>query len=291
MPVPRRRSPDARRRDRVAVLLVALAAGVAAILAATGGAAGEPADLVVTQTVSGTPVEGGTGSIQIRIANTGLGDATEVIAFGGVPIGSTLNAITPSQGACAKGRNSVFTCNFGVIPAGATVTASMSVGWGPAGTATGQVQSTSSSADANATDNVSRLTVAIGAGPADAQLSGRASGGSPSAGSTFQFAYRVKVGGKTSAVDTRLTSVIGNAAVLGASTSTGATCTVAGDLVGGFVVDCPLGTIPGGGGVDVTVDVLAPAAGTLVTSGANVSHTNPETNPTNDSVVVNVTTR
>lgn len=287
---PRRRT---RTRDLAAVLLVALAGSVAAILATTGGAAIGPTDLTVSQTlVSGAPVEGGTGSIRITIVNNGPGDAAEVIVPGGVPSGSTLNAITPSQGLCAKGRNSVFTCNFGIIPAGATVTASMSVGWGPAGTATNQVQATTTSGDTNLADNVSRLTVSIGAGPADAQLSGKASSGSPTAGLPFQFAYRVKVGGKTSATDTVLTTVIGNAVVLGASSTVGAACSVTGDLVGGYRVDCPLGTIPGGGGADVTVDVLAPEApGTLVTSGANVSHSNAETNPSNDVVVTNVTTR
>jgi hypothetical protein len=279
---------------RCAVVLAATTATVASAFAlgpsSTTHAVGS-ADGTVTETlVTTNPGVGGNARIVVTVTNAGPDPIPEAIVPGGAPTGATLDSVTPSQGACAKGRNSVYTCNFGLLPAGASARATVSVTLGQAGPVTAQASlQTLGVSDPDFTNNVARLTFDVGAGPVDVQLNGSASTRSPSPGTTFDYRFQVRVSGKSPAGATTLGIDLPDAVTLVGlgSTSPLAACTTTATHT-----LCDFGTMPGGSNATVTVTVVAPAGvGTDLTARAAVHHGEADPKPDNDVVVLAATTR
>lgn len=279
----RNHSPFARRAAALAVLGVVATGSAAAVGAAH--AVGETADLSVTQAVIGTPRVGTASLLAVTIVNDGPDAVTEAIVPGGVPVGSTLNAVTPSQGLCAKGRNSVYTCNTGVLAAGASARLTVSFTPTSISPATAQASVSGSGAtDPDPSDNVSRLVVEAAPGPVDVQLGGSTSTNGPDAGTAFDYRFGVKVSGKDAApdvvVDVALPASVTPVAFPGS-------CTLTGTLL-----HCELGMLPGGGQAAVVVSVVAPTTvDEVLTATGTVSSGAPDPKPANTTDVLDPTTR
>lgn len=281
MTAPRRRA--ARRATALAVVAVVGAASAAAVGAAH--AVGETADLSITQAVVGTPRVGTASLLVVTIVNDGPDAVLEAIVPGGVPVGATLNAVTPSQGACAKGRNSVYTCNTGPLAAGAS--ARLTVSFTPSSTAPATAQASvsgSGATDPDPGDNVSRLVVQAAPGPVDVQLSGSASTNGPDAGTAFDYRFQARVSGKEAAP-----AVVLDVALPASVTPVAAPV---GCALDGTLLHCELGALPGGGQASVVVTVVAPPVpGEVLTAVGTVSSGAPDPKPANNVVVLDPTTR
>jgi hypothetical protein len=268
---------------------VAAMAGAALAVSGSAGAVGEEADISIAQLAPGPYTVGSSGIITVVVTNNGPGTITEAIVPGGAPTGATLNSVSPSQGACAKGRNTVYTCNFGAIAPGSSARASVSVTFGTPGTVTSQASlQIFGATDPDLTNNVSRQSMVVASGPVDIGLSARTSPGSPDPGTMFAYQLTVKNGDKTGAegayVDLTLPAEV---TYVGGSSSTGELCSLADG-----VAHCPIGTIVGGGQATVTVNVIAPDASKVaMTASAFAGHSSSDPKPTNNSVIITTSTR
>lgn len=92
----------------------------------TAGSINFYADLAVTQSVADTAFVGDTLVYSIVVDNhtVGFGEATGVFLFDSIPSTGHLVDVTPAQGSCQVGGESV-TCDLGAIPNGTTVVVEM----------------------------------------------------------------------------------------------------------------------------------------------------------------------
>jgi uncharacterized repeat protein (TIGR01451 family) len=187
-------------------------------------------------------------------------------------------------GACSR-RTSQFAssiiCNLAGIPA----TGSATVTFSAVPVATGTLSATATAAFAVTLSQAS-TNVSIAAAPTDVQVTGSASTGSPSVGSTYFYTFQVKDNGPWGApgvtfADT-LPSVVG---FIGASTTAG-TCNASGGTV-----SCSFGDLQVGEQATVTITVQAPATPQTFTDTASVSMTDTDRQPSNNSVGVSVQVR
>jgi uncharacterized repeat protein (TIGR01451 family) len=245
------------------------------------------ADVAISQALLTAPAQG--GSVVVRITVTNIGDAASANFFviGGIS-GAALNTIGGGGATCAKGRNSVYTCALGSLPAGAS--ADLLLTGKVSNTATFTSNANLQSSDANFDNNRSTLTAAVQLPPPDVQISGSASTGSPNAGASFDYRYQIKVGGNVPATGVIFSDVLPpQVALVGVGSSiAGLVC----DTTGGVVM-CPVGDIAVGGQVQVTLTVTAPAAaGTPITNtAAAFAAGGLDAQGGNNNVTINVTTR
>lgn len=272
-------------RRRTAVLGVALTAAAASALAVAptfGAHAIGGADGAVTQTlVTADPASGGNVLIVVTVTNNGPDDIPEAIVPGSAPTGASLNTVTPSQGACAKGRNSVYTCNFGLVRAGASARATVSATLQQSGTLTSQASlQTLGVGDPDFSNNVARLTFEAAGPQVDVQLSGSASTRSPAPGEQFDYRFQLKVSGKDAATGVVLTVDLPDTAAFVGAGSSNAPVDCVPD---GLVLRCALGTMAGGANATVVVTVRAPlAVGTVMNATGRVTHAGGDSKPDND---------
>lgn len=246
-------------------------------------------DLKVDQAILGAPSQGGTVSVRVTVTNIGTQPAGIFQIAGGIFAGGTLSTVGARDAACAKGRNSVYTCGFtGLAP-----------GLSSEFLVTGRIDNgatlftvnarTGGANDVDFSNNNNTITVPVLAAPADVQISGSASTGSPAAGAVYTYTYQIKVAGNVPATGVVFTSAVpADVNLIGAGTSLGTVCTV-----DGGVLSCPLGDMAGGGQAVVTLTVQAPAVSgaTIASTGVAMAGDGRDANASNNSVTVNVTTR
>jgi uncharacterized repeat protein (TIGR01451 family) len=131
------------------------------------------------------------------------------------------------------------------------------------------------------TSSASDLTSQVAPVPTDLQITGFASTGSPTVGSTFTF--QVKDNGLQPAPGVSFADVfpVGETFVSASTNLAGQTCGLA---VG--QVSCSLGDLAVGAQANVTLTVSAPSAPTTITVTATVSMTVTDLKPSNNSVAV-----
>lgn len=264
----------------------ALAAAPAFTAHAVGGADGAVSQVLVTT----NPASGGNVLIVVTVTNNGPDDITEAIVPGSAPTGATLNTVTPSQGACAKGRNSVYTCNFGLVRAGASARATVSATLQQSGTLTSQASlQVLGASDPDLSNNVARISFDAAGPLVDVQMSGSTSTRSPAPGEQFDYRFQLKVSGKDAATDVVLTVDLPATA---AFVSAGSNNTPVDCLPDGLVLRCTLGTMAGGANATVVVTVQAPlTVGTVMNATGRVTHAGGDLKPADDSLTLSAFTK
>lgn len=274
-----------RRRAAGGAALAALAAGLVApaAFAAPAGAVGG-ADMAVSVAVVGTPTSGGNALFQVTVTNNGPDAQSVATSTGSITV--ALNSVTSATGVCAGARNSVWTCTWGTLAAGtsATYLVSGKVGNATSVTVNATVQGQT---DFDFTNNRASATATVAGPLPDLQLSGSASSNSPAAGTAYAYRYGVKAAGKAGASSVVFGDVLPDGVtVVGATTDLG-TCTVAGQGV-----SCALGDMPGGTSANVVITVIAPpTAGTTVVNSAVVDNPAGDSNGSNNTSTISITTR
>ena len=116
-------------------------------------------------------------------------------------------------------------------------------------------------------------------------MTGFASTGSPTVGSTFTYTFQVKDNGPQPAPGVSFADVIpADETFVSASTNlAGQTCALSAGQV-----SCSLGDLAVGAQANVTLTVIAPSTPTMITDTATVSMTVTDLKPSNNSVAVTV---
>jgi uncharacterized repeat protein (TIGR01451 family) len=83
--------------------------------------AGIPADLVVTQSIAGTPVAGSNFTISATVSNQGPEFASAVVLNDFLPTNCVLISVSVSQGSYSTNANGI-SCNFGMLAPGSNAT-------------------------------------------------------------------------------------------------------------------------------------------------------------------------
>lgn len=250
--------------------------GAAPVAAATGP------DIGISVVAVGTPVEGGSALFVATITNNGPDVWNNVTSTGGINV--PLNGVSSGTGTCATGRNSVWTCVWGSLAPGASVSYLVS---GKVGSATSvTVNTTVQGFDTDSTNNRSSATVAVVGAPPDVQLNGTVLNKQPAPGARVDLRYDVKLGGKSPAPDVVLTATL-PAGVSAIPELLSPLCTVAGQ-----VVTCTLGSIASGGISGVDISVQAPATlGATAAVTATALASNGDNNLSNNTEDLSFTTR
>lgn len=273
---------------RLHSLPAACALALLASLATTARAQVAGVDLAVTQAILVAPAAGGTTSVRVTVSNLGSVTLTNFQIVGGV-VNASLSSVAGPLAACAKGRNSVYTCNVpSLAPGNSTdviVTARVD------NTAVSFVSNAQSSTtgDLNPANSRSQVSAPVLAAAPDVQLSGSASTSSPRVGTPYDYRFSVKVGGSAAAAGVSFTTVLPPEVVLlNASTSLGATCTQ-----DGASLSCALGNMAAGTGADITLTVMPPATvgSSYAVSGVALAGDGRDANPGNNARTIDVTTR
>jgi hypothetical protein len=128
---------------------------------------------------------------------------------------------------------------------------------------------------------------------ADLQLTGRASTGSPTPGSTYSFNYTIKNSGTGTATDvvfSSVTPILYTGATLNGQQLTG--CTAQGILTGGDTLVCTIPTLAKGASANIVIMSTAPQAAATVASTATVgSDKIIDPNPANNSASASITVK
>lgn len=246
-------------------------------------------DLTVSQVIVSPPSQGGTATVRVTATNLGSAPHGVFQVVGGILAGGSLSTVGARDGSCAKGRNSVYTCGFTGLAPGMSTEFELTTRIDRTAPVMTVYAAVAVNGDANFGNNSTTVTVPVLAAPPDVAISGSASTGSPVAGSVFTYTYQVKVGGSVPAPGVVFTNAVpAELSLVGASTSLGTVCSLAGS-----VLSCPLGDMAAGSQAVVTLTVQASAAsGTAIANtGAAMAGDGRDANATNNSVTVNVTTR
>ena len=252
------------------------------------------ADLVLSKTASQSSViSGSTLTYQLNVTNNkpGSGTATGVVVTDPLPVGTTFQSCTTSQGSCAGpaiGSNGTVTATLGSIPSPgfAIVTIVVTV-TAPGGTTvinTGVVNSVT--VDTDISNNTASVSVSVTPAPAGADLSvvKTASAGQVESGGVLTYFLTVTNGGPDPASAVLVTDQIPSGTTFVSCSTPVGTCT--GPAVGtNGLVTANLGTVPALAPpitVTITVNVTAPNGSTLVNTGT-VSSPTTDPNPANNS--------
>jgi uncharacterized repeat protein (TIGR01451 family) len=235
------------------------------------------ADLVVTKTDSVDPVIAGNNLIYtVRVANSGPGDALDVVVTDVLPAGVTLD----STSGCAQDPTGTPTCSLGTITAGSSVQYRITVR--VASSATGQLVNTasvsSSSTLLNTGDDSVTETTTVAA-VADLVIAKSASPNPVAAGAELIYDITVTNNGPSDAQNVVTTDM------LPVGVTFDSTIGCAEDP--GGVPTCTLGTIPAGssGQYKIIVRVDGNSVGTIINS-ARVSSSTTEGNEGDEEISV-----
>ncbi len=167
----------------------------AAVAAFTGALAStmvaSAATLSITQTGPATAVGDQTITFSATITNAGPDNLSNFVITGGVT-GGGLSSVSGAGAACAKGRNSVYTCNVASFPAGSSTRLSISMRVDKAATS---ASSRVSAGSESVTTSVAVTPAAGGGGGGGGGTGGGGGGG----GGTTTTAGVIKVGAAAAA--------------------------------------------------------------------------------------------
>ena len=267
----------------VAAILLALAVAIpaqAATVSATGA-------LDLTITGPDNPVIGSVAPISIGVTNT---TASPTGSFGAVqffvPVGSQLSggAINNSTGAvCARlgggGASGVLVnCPLASLAPGASAT----IGFGVIPQSLGTLDLSAAAVD-GFTITSAELIMPIAPAPTDVQITGFASTGSPTLGSTYTYTFQVKDNGAWPAPAVVFADTIPASLTYVAVSSTIGSCSQAAGTV-----SCAFGDMTVGAQANVVITVQAPSTAQTIMDVASVSMGVTDRQASNDSVAVAV---
>lgn len=251
-------------------------------LVALGSAGLTPAEaassLSLTQTVSGNAVVDQDLTFTVTMTNTSATPISEGIDDN-VPFGVTFVSLKSTGITCAGTHgNALIICSPTTFASGASVRYALTVRPTVAGTL-----SNTALGDPDFLLE-SQVSVQVAPAPTDVQVTGSASTGSPSVGSTFSYTFQVKDNGPWSVPDVTFSDPLpSQVSVVGASTDNGSTC----NQTAGTVT-CDLGGTNVGQQVNVVITVVAPTAPSTFTNTATITPSVTDTQPSNNSVSVTV---
>jgi uncharacterized repeat protein (TIGR01451 family) len=252
--------------------------------AALPAQAAASADLSVSQSVTGTPVVGQKLTYTLAVTNNGPDDATQVGIVDGAPSGSRILSVS-GPGTCFRfpPDTPVAVCQAGTLPAGASVTMTVVVATGvPGPNQNAATVSSNGTDDPNFLNNNSTLTTQVAPLPTDIQVTGFASTGSPTIGSTFTYTFQVKNSGPAGAGAVTFTDTLPGALTF-VSVNSNSPC-----LETDGTVSCDLGGLVVGAQALVTISVVAPTSPATITNVGTASSSATDTQPANNSVGVTV---
>jgi uncharacterized repeat protein (TIGR01451 family) len=275
--------------SRFGVGILTACALVGASAMALPARADASADLSISQSVTGAPIVGQKLTYTITVTNSGPDAATQVAFSDGQQTGSRINSVS-GTGTCFKfpPDTPVAVCQVGTLMAGASATMTLVVTTGIPGPNESQasVQSNGGTPDPNFLNNNSTLTTQVAALPTDIQVTGFASTGSPTTGSTFTYTYQIKNSGPAGAGGVTFTDTL-PAALTFVNVNSNDPCSETDGTV-----SCDLQGLIVGAQTTVTITVVAPAnPGTITNVGAASSSLTTDTQPANNSFPVTVQVR
>lgn len=237
------------------------------------------ADLSITETVTPTQTQpGGSLTYTITANNGGPSDATGVAITDTLPLGVTLQSVTPTQGTCT-GTTSI-ACAIGTVTNGATVTVAVVVQVTGAGSLVNNVAVSANETDPVSTNNSASLTTSsIGA---DLVLSVNAPTG-VLFGQDQPYTFTIFNNGPNDAGTTTFTDTIpANMSFVSADIG-GAPCSVTAGLV-----TCTVASLAPSTSVNVNLVLHPTIAGTFI-NAASVQGSVTDTNTANNTVSVSST--
>jgi uncharacterized repeat protein (TIGR01451 family) len=249
--------------------------------------AASSADLALSQTVTGTLVVGQNLTYTLAVTNLGPDAATQVAITDGAPTGSRILSVS-GPGTCFRfpPDTPLGVCQVGTLPAGASVNMTLVVAIGVPGPNVSQATvSSNGTSDPNFLNNSSTLTTQVAPLPTDVQVTGFASTGSPTTGSSFSYTYQIKNNGPAGAGGVTFTDTL-PAALTFVSVNSISPCSET-----GATVTCDLGGLVVGAQAIVTINVVAPASATTITNIGSASSSATDTQPANNSFPVTVQVR
>jgi uncharacterized repeat protein (TIGR01451 family) len=240
---------------------------------------------LLTETVvtSGPAQVGQQQTWTATIVNNTASTVSNAFGIQGVQtLNGTMDHARSSAGACLRDGPGAFTCLFGDLAPGATVTmtgVTVATAEGPF-TFISTVGGNSNTNDLTEDDT----TIDIGPAPTDVQVTGSASNGSPARGAPYSYTFQVKNNGPALADAVSFTDTLPPAILVSAVTPpSGATCSVTAQTV-----SCSLGDMAVGATANVVIATIAPTTAQTITDTATIATTSPDRNPANDSVGVTV---
>jgi uncharacterized repeat protein (TIGR01451 family) len=237
------------------------------------------ADLALGETVAPNPVLLGGSNLTytLTITNNGPSPATGVVLSDTLPVSATLVSATPSQGTCTSPLS---TCAIGNLASGASATVLVVLKPTAAGTVTNSATVSANENDPNPANNSASASATVSP-VADLSLMETATPQTAPASSNVTFSFTVTNNGPSAATGVTLTDTLPAGMVLVSATSSQGTCAP--------TVNCNLGTLANGATATLTVVAKAPLTpGTLNNTG-NVTATEADPFPSNNTAVASVT--
>jgi large repetitive protein len=279
---------------------------VVGLMAALTGAAPALADvapvssagpLAISQSATGTETIGQVETFTITVTNTTAGVANNVFLGDTLPAGARLTGALPNPNLCARtgsGGLQAFACLVGPLAAGASFNITFQII--PSTSSITNHAATTGFAGGSFVSNTVDLVIALTGGgsttvpsssSADVQITGFATTGQPTAGSSFGYVYQVKNNGPqvASAVTFTDTLPAGEGYVGAGNSVTGLCSNNAG------TVSCSLGDLAVGASALVGIQVTAPTglvSGTQITNVGNAASATADSNANNNSFAVTV---
>ena len=227
------------------------------------------------------------------VNNTLSAIAPQVNVTDTIPLGATLSSAVPSQGNCAF-AGATLSCQLGTLAGGGA--AAITVILNLSGTITTQAAVVALDAggspftDPTPANNTASVTTSVAVPPTttDIQVTGSAQNGGPAHGTADTFVWQIK--------DNQ--SIVANAVVFtttlapsfqftSASANAGGVCVTPAPGSFGGVITCRTAWLPGGQTMNVVVNFVPTAIGTIPASGS-ATFTGTDTNPANNSFTVTI---
>ncbi len=256
---------------------------------------GVSADLRITASHSPDPITLGTGQFEqffLAVNNNGPSPASNVMLTDMLPASATFAGISlspPTQGNCSQDTTTnTVTCNLNTLSrfAGANVT--VFVMPTTAGNVTHTPNVTATETDPNPANNSVTDGVTVNAANADLRINSMSHSPDPvRVGQSLQYFISVSNSGPSAASSVMLTNTLPASFTFnGVSVSppTQGSCSQSAGTI-----TCSLNTMGPGAGVSITIFATPTATGAVVSNTANVSATEPDLNPANNSKTDNVT--
>jgi uncharacterized repeat protein (TIGR01451 family) len=266
--------------------LLLLVASLSSTVAAASAAGDFTTWFGIAATVSTTAAVGVPLTYTLTGTNQTGDTATNMAVFLGYPVslkpsGLPANCIRQQTG----GSTDFINCSLGTLAGGASGTTTFSLVPQVAGTIDSVAFSSGAIGGISTTSNTIDLISQIAPAPTDLQVTGFASTGSPTVGSTFTYTFQVKNNGPQPALGVSFADVIPAAETfVSASTNlAGQTCGISAGQV-----SCSLGDLAVGAQANVTLTAIAPPTPTTISDTATVSMMVTDLKPSNNAVSVTV---
>jgi uncharacterized repeat protein (TIGR01451 family) len=272
-------------RSFLASFVVAGALGAATVFPASAATVSAAGPISVTISGADSATIGTQYPVTVVATNTtasATGTLGEVEFF--VPLGTSLQGgISTTSGTCARlgggGSNgTIVLCQLASLDPGASATIQYSVTPLSLGTLDLGVSGVDGVSIAN-----TELSVPVAPAPTDLQVTGSASTGSPTAGSTYSYTFQVKDNGPWPAPGATFSDTLPPGLTYVGTTSSAGNCTEATNSV-----SCTFGDLGVGGQANVFITVQAPSTPQTITDSASVAMTAPDRQAANNTTNVTV---